>query len=171
MSWIVVDVEADGQVPGINSMVCFGAVIVDEKLDKTFYGKVFPISKQWNPDALAISGFSRIEHCKFDNPYDVMPEFAEWINKNSIGRPIFVSDNPGFDFAYINYYFHVYNGGVNPFGWSSRRIGDLYCGAKNDTRATWKHLKKTKHTHHPVDDAMGNAEALLEMKKMFNFKY
>ncbi len=25
----------------------------------------------------------------------------------------------------------------------------------------FKHLRKTKHTHHPVDDARGNAEALL----------
>ena len=31
---------------------------------------------------------------------------------------------------------------------------------------TFKHLRKTAHTHHPVDDALGNAEALLEMKKM-----
>jgi len=35
-----------------------------------------------------------------------------------------------------------------------------------DSRASWKHLRKTKHTHNPVDDAMGNAEALLEMQKM-----
>jgi hypothetical protein len=27
-------------------------------------------------------------------------------------------------------------------------------------------LRKTPHTHHPVDDAKGNAEALIEMKKM-----
>jgi len=35
-----------------------------------------------------------------------------------------------------------------------------------DTFATFKHLRKTKHTHHPVDDARGNAEALLAMKNM-----
>ena len=29
-----------------------------------------------------------------------------------------------------------------------------------------KHLRKTRHTHHPVDDAKGNAEALLQMKEM-----
>jgi hypothetical protein len=28
-----------------------------------------------------------------------------------------------------------------------------------------KRLRKTKHTHHPVDDAKGNAEALLKMMK------
>ena len=45
MSYIVVDVEADGNLLGTNSMVCFGAVIIDKegKLDKTFYGKTAPI--------------------------------------------------------------------------------------------------------------------------------
>lgn len=36
MSYIVVDVESDGPLLGHHSMVCFGAVIVDSKLDKTF---------------------------------------------------------------------------------------------------------------------------------------
>jgi len=30
-----------------------------------------------------------------------------------------------------------------------------------DTTKNFKHLRKTEHTHHPVDDARGNAEALL----------
>jgi len=32
------------------------------------------------------------------------------------------------------------------------------------THAQWKHLRKTAHTHNPVDDAKGNAEVLLYMK-------
>jgi hypothetical protein len=31
-------------------------------------------------------------------------------------------------------------------------------------RANFKRLRKTKHTHHPVDDAKGNSEALLHMR-------
>ena len=38
--YIVVDVESDGQIIGINSMVCFGAVLVEPGLTKTFYGKI-----------------------------------------------------------------------------------------------------------------------------------
>ncbi len=166
MSYVSIDVESDGPIIGINSMVCFGAVIIEPSLSRTFYGQVKPISKQYNSEALAISGFSREEHEKFDDPFDVMPGFAEWIIKNSKGKPIFISDNPGYDFSWINYYMHVYNAGKNPFGWSSRRIGDLYCGLVKDSRAQWKHLRKTKHTHHPVADAKGNAEAVLEMQKM-----
>jgi hypothetical protein len=36
---------------------------------------------------------------------------------------------------------------------------------KMDTFAKWKHLRKTAHDHNPVNDALGNAEALLEMKR------
>lgn len=165
MSWFVVDVESDGPVPPTYSMVCFGAVLVDEKLDKTFYGQTFPISHRYDPKALSISGFSRAEHEKFDSANVAIKAFKTWIEANSVGRPIFLSDNVAYDWQWINYYFHTFVGG-NPFGFSGRRIGDLYCGMVKDSFARWKHLRKTTHTHHPVDDARGNAEALLEMKRM-----
>jgi len=166
MAYISCDVESDGQIIGQNSMVCFGAVVVEPELSRTFYGETKPISDIWVPEALAISGFSREEHEKFDEPEKVMKEFAEWLKVVSKGtKPILISDNNGYDASWINYYFHVYYGS-NPFGWSSRRIGDLYCGMKMDARANWKHLRKTSHTHFPIDDAMGNAEALLEMQRM-----
>jgi len=161
--YIVVDVESDGPIPGPYSMVCFGAVIVDNQLDKTFYGEVKPISDKWDPDSLDISGITRDQHLKFDDPTIIMNKFAEWINHNIPGQPIFISDNNSYDFAFINYYFHMFYG-RNPFGWSSRRIGDLYCGFMNDSHYKWKKHRKTSHTHHPVDDAKGNAEALLYLR-------
>lgn len=168
MSYIVVDVEADGPIPYKYSMVCFGAVIVTPELNKTFYGKIKPLSNEWIPEALAVSGFSREEHLTFEEPLKVMSDFSDWISKNSTGKPVFISDNPCFDWQWINYYFHSFLG-KNPFGFSGRRIGDLYCGMKNDTflNSEWKKLyRKTTHDHNPVNDAKGNAEALLAMKKM-----
>ena len=174
MSYIVVDVEADGEIPYKYSIVCFGAVIVTPLLNHTFYGKTKPISDNWNPEALAVSGFSRQEHLGFDDPQDVMRDFAKWILNNSVGKPTFISDNPAFDWQWINYYFHTFLG-KNPFGFSARRIGDLYCGMKMDAglNSEWKKkLRKTTHTHNPVDDCMGNAEALLAMKNMgLNIKF
>jgi len=164
MSYFMVDIESDGPIPGDYSMVCFGAVLVDSKLDRTFYGAMKPISAQFVPEALAVSGFSREETLAFNEPKAVMAEFHDWIKANSKGRPIFISDNNGFDWMFICWYFHHFLG-ENPFGFSSRRLGDLYCGLEKDTFAQWKHLRKTKHTHNPVDDAMGNAEVLLMMKK------
>jgi len=164
MSYIVVDVESDGPIISEHSMVCFGAVIVEPSLSKTFYGQVRPISDQYQASALAISGFSREEHLKFDDPVDVMKNFAEWIKENSKGHPILISDNNGYDASWINYYFHKFYG-RNPFGFSSRRIGDIYAGLMKDVHVKWKHLRKTTHTHHPVDDAKGNAEVILHMKQ------
>ncbi len=168
MSYIVVDVESDGEIPSKYSMVCFGAVVVEPSLSKTFYGQIKPISDIWVPEALKVSGFSREQHLKFDDPKLVMENFGKWIEDNSVGKPTFVSDNLAFDWQWINWYFHYYTG-KNPFGFSGRRIGDLYCGMKMDSglNSEWKRLfRKTRHDHNPVNDAKGNAEALLQFNKM-----
>lgn len=169
MSYFMVDVETDGPIPGDYSMISFGAVLVDEQLNRTFYGQLKPISEQWLPEALAVSGHTRAETMAFDDPKAVMAKFKDWIKAESKGRPIFISDNNGFDAMFICWYFHHFLG-ENPFGFSSRRLADLYCGLEKDTFAKWKHLRKTKHTHHPVDDARGNAEVLLLMKKEMGLK-
>jgi len=54
--------------------------------------------------------------------------------------------------------------GSNPSGHSSTNLGSLYKGLVRDTSRNFKHLRKTRHTHNPVDDARGNAGALLEMR-------
>lgn len=168
MSYIVVDVEADGEIPHKYSIVCFGAVIVEPTLSRTFYGKMKPISDAWVPEALAVSGISREEHVKFDDPAEVMFNFEKWIKANSKDKPVFISDNPAFDWQWINWYFHAYLG-RNVFGFSARRIGDLYCGMRLDAglNSEWKRkYRKTSHDHNPVNDARGNAEALLAMQGM-----
>jgi len=53
MSNFVVDCESDGPIPNLYSLVCFGAVKVED-LSNTFYGKVKPISDNYLPEALAI---------------------------------------------------------------------------------------------------------------------
>ena len=167
MSYVIVDVESDGPIPAEFSMVCFGAVLFDDALDKAFYGQTRPISDRFDPEALAISGFSREQHLGFDDPETVMERFATWLEQHSNGRPVFVSDNVAFDWQFINYYFHRFLG-RNPFGFSGRRIGDLYAGlVKDASKATeWKKYRVTAHTHHPVDDARGNAEAFRKFKEL-----
>ncbi len=169
MSWFMVDIEADGPIPGDYSMVCIGAVLVAPGLDRTFYGRLKPISDRWDPEALGVSGFSREETLAFDDPRVVMERFRGWLAQHSIGQPMFIADNNGFDWQFINWYFHHFLGS-NPFGHSSTNLGSLYKGLSQDMRANFKRLRKTKHTHHPVDDAMGNAEALLHMKETMGLK-
>jgi hypothetical protein len=166
MSFYVVDIEADNTSPASGSMVCFGAVKVAEGLNDTFYGETAPITDTWNPDALKVSGFSREEHEQFRLPSFTMNEFYTWINDtNKAGRPVFISDNLAFDWMWICYYFDRYDLN-NPFGYSGRRIGDIYAGMKGSVYTRWKHLRDTKHDHNPVNDAKGNAEVIIKMKEM-----
>ncbi|MBP9888184.1 MAG: 3'-5' exoribonuclease [Leptospiraceae bacterium] len=165
----MVDVEADGPIPGEYSMVSFGAVLVDSSLDKTFYGKLKPISKKFIPEALAVSNLTREQTLLYAEPATVMQEFALWLKVNSKGKPMFISDNNGFDWMFICYYFHRFTAS-NPFGYSSTNLGSLYKGIVKSTFENFKHLRKTKHTHNPVDDAMGNAEALLAMVEKYGLK-
>ena len=62
MSYIMVDTETDGPIPGDYSMFSFGAVLVDEKLDKTFYGQLKPISENYNTTGLELAGFTREQY-------------------------------------------------------------------------------------------------------------
>ena len=162
MSFVMVDIESDGPIPGDYSMISFGAVIVEPSLTRTFYGRVRPISETWIPEALAVSGHTREETLQFQPAEQVMAEFHDWLSQNAKGQPRFISDNNGFDWQFINWYFHHYLG-ANPFGFSSTNLGSLYKGAVKDFFKNFKHLRKTRHTHHPVDDAKGNAEAFLEI--------
>jgi DNA polymerase III epsilon subunit-like protein len=165
----MIDIESDGPIPGDYSMISIGAVVVEESLDKTFYAELRPISDKWLPEALAVSGFSREETQKFEPAEVVMHKFLKWIQCVS-SSPRFISDNNGFDWQFINWYFiHFLN--QNPFGFSSANLGSLYKGMVKDTSKNFKHLRKTKHTHNALDDAIGNAEALLQMINDMGLKH
>lgn len=165
MSYILVDVETDGPCPGLYSMISLGAVVVRGDLSETFYAEFGPISSQYVDEALAVSGHTREQTCEFPPAEIGMLAFDAWVVKNSNGRPRFISDNNGFDWQWVNYYFWKFLG-RNPFGHSSTNLGSLYKGLVRSDFKNFKHLRQTKHTHHPVDDAKGNAEALLAMKAM-----
>ena len=162
MAYVMVDVESDGPIPGDYSMISFGAVVIDRRLDKTFSGRLRPISERWIPDALAVSGHSREDTLRFDEPNVVMRRFDDWLKEAAPDRPMFISDNNGFDWQFINWYFHHFVG-KNPFGFSSTNLGSLYKGLVRDPRKNFKHLRRTAHTHDPVDDARGNAEAFITL--------
>lgn len=169
MSIFVIDIETDGPIPSDYSMISFGAVLVNETLDTLFYGKLRPISDNWIPEALAVSGHTRNECLQFEEPKVIMQDFLSWIEQHNKGKAQFYSDNNGFDWQFMNWYLHHFVN-ENPFGYSSTNIGSVYKGLVGDMFQNFKHLRKTKHTHHPVDDAKGNAEALLHMKKEMGLK-
>lgn len=149
MTLVFVDCEASGPCIGKGELTEFGAVI--HKTKETFYGDM-----------------------RYKTPYGKMLTmwcFLEFLRDNCPTRPVFVSDNPAFDWQWINYWFHhCFN--MNPFGWSARRIGDYYAGLKgNFMKSTdWKKLRETKHDHNPVNDAMGNVEAFDKMQLNLKIK-
>ena len=170
------DVEANGPCPGLYSMSKVGCVVLLPNGDTSnrFYGTFKPISDKFLPEAYEHSNVTREEHLTFDDPQVTMIKFKEFINNNTYAgrRPIFISDNLAFDWQFVNYYFHLYELG-NPFGFSGRRINDIYSGAVKDLKASnyWKKFRITVHDHNPVNDALGNAEAFLEFTKRYSINY
>jgi len=165
----MVDIEADGPIPGDFSMVSFGAIVVEPELERVFSARLRPISERWVPEALAVSGHTREQTLAFADPKAEMERFAAWL-RHLGGQPRFVSDNNGFDWMFVCWYFHHFTG-ANPFGHSSQNLGSLYKGLVKDASQNFKHLRKTRHTHDPVDDARGNAEALLALIARHGLKF
>jgi hypothetical protein len=130
---IFVDCEGHGPAPTLNDEDLFEFGAVDYDTRKSFHG---------------IGGKK-----------ETFEKFDEWL-KQFEGTHIFVSDNPAYDWQFINYYFHRFLE-RNPFGYSARKIGDFYAGLKGEFFETqeWKKWRVTKHDHNPENDAMGNVEA------------
>ena len=166
MSYFMIDVETDGPIPGDYSMIEIGAVLVRPPLQAapTFRGYLAPISPAGDPEALKVTGRTRDEILKFPSAGRTMLEFSDWVQSNNVGKHCqFISDNNGFDYMFMTWYLHHFLGS-SPFGHSSTNLGSLYKGLVKSMFLNFKHLRKTKHTHMPVDDATGNAEALMHMK-------
>ena len=85
MPWFMIDIEADGPIPGDYSMIELGAVLIDPegKLDVTFHGKLRPISDQCMKEALNVTSTSRADTFGYDHPKHVMEQFFDWIIENS----------------------------------------------------------------------------------------
>ena len=166
MSWFMVDVEANGPIPGDYSMTEIGVIRMDRDLVNapTFHGKLRPLADAGHqPSAYEVVGYDHDHAMTFDDPKDTMWALDRWLSDhNKSNRPMFISDNNGFDAMFVAWYFWHFIG-HNPFGHSSTNLGSLYKGIVRATNQNFKHLRVTKHTHNPVDDARGNAEALLHM--------
>ncbi len=177
----ILDTEATTASPMTGLMTEFGIVHMMSGL--SFYGKLYDFTPHPDIPALPVvtnpqsSTYFRAEFRPSD-PYipgselyeldmcglhDLAREVSSWVTQTCPHgqRPIMVSDNPGFDNMWFTCFLDSQEVS-NPFGFSSRRIGDFYAGTKGDWRRSsdWKKLRKTAHTHNPVDDARGNAEAL-----------
>lgn len=156
---IFVDCEARGTSPVRGTMTEFGAVHYPTKI--SFHGRLWEGTPDPENPAVPIVGK------RLNSDKEIAGRFAEWISAVCQGRPVMVSDNPAYDFMWIAGLFDSAEMD-NPLGHSARRISDFWAGLNRDWSNTqsWKKMRKTKHDHHPVNDAMGNVEAFMRIVSM-----
>lgn len=171
-----VDVEADGPVPGRYSMLSIGLVVAGvfdgttyqpADLETTFYRELAPISTDFEPEALSVSGLDRDRlTAEGTDPAAAMRDLTEWVEQTAQGRkPILVAYPVAFDWMYLYWYLRVF-GERSPFGHSGcldiRMVYATRAGVPFG-RAYRKNmppelLPARPHTHHALDDAREQAE-------------
>lgn len=178
----IVDVEASGPSPHSGKMTEFG--VVDLVSRDWFHGRLHTFEPHPEVPARPVvtgkapgvrvgsQGDTPMPAMMWNTDYRQGPgsqfvyrALADWLeHRAGDARITFVSDNPGYDFMWMAYGFDSHDL-VNPFGHTARRIGDLAAGLEGHWLATsrWKRRRKTVHDHNPVNDALGNAEALYDL--------
>lgn len=174
------DIEADGPIPGDNSMLSFGFAVAGiydgEQFTKiptdryTFYRELKPISEQFDPEAVAAIGMDR-EALKRDgaDPALAMPEAAAWIKAtvkelHKGAKPVFVAYPLGFDWMFLYWYLVRY--ASSPFGFSGfMDMKTLYAAragatvdASTKSQMPRQLLSTRRHTHNALDDAIEQGE-------------
>lgn len=158
MALLFVDCEAWGRSPVYGKLTEFG--VVDYTTRRTFHGDICATK----PDP--INPAVPTKPCIVWEDYtlktrQVFTSFVSWVHAlPPSGRNVMVSDNPAFDFMWMAAGFDIAQID-NILGHSARRIGDFFAGLTGNFRnsSEWKKYRVTKHTHFPVDDAIGNLES------------
>lgn len=156
---VFVDTEATNLTPYSGVMTEFGCVAYRNRA--TFHGVLY--DSMPDPDCPAkpvLTGDKVYDH------FAVMDGLRSWLKTTVGAKPVFVSDNPAYDFMWMAYYLDK-NLGKNPFGHSGRRISDFWAGLQGDWAQTqkWKRFRVTPHDHNPVHDSLGNLEAFERILK------
>jgi ribonuclease T len=172
-SYICVDVETAGPIPGQYALLSIGACLVEDP-SITFYVELQADRPDYLPEAMAISGLS-LDSLKQHGsaPRNAMQAFADWL-KNVVpeGRKaVFVALNAPFDWMFVNDYFYRYLG-YNPFGYSALDIKAYYMGfaGVSWSETSMRHISarflQEKHlVHNALRDAQDQAEIFREILK------
>lgn len=172
-TYISVDIEAAGPIPGSYSMLAIGACVVGDTKER-FYTELRPITDAFIAAAMKVIGRELKEFASSGHdPAEAMQEFRSWIGQVSKKRiPVFVGFNAAFDWSFVNWYFHTYLG-ENPFGFAGLDIKSYYMGM---ARCTWADTRSSRipavfkgtisrHTHHALDDALEQAKMFERMRR------
>ncbi len=171
-TYISIDIEADGPIPGRNSMLSFGAVAYDEIGDEidTYEANLDTLDEA-TPSASTMDWWAAQpeawEACRKDTrpAEEVLPEFLKWVSK--FKRPVIVGYPVTFDFLFLYWYTMAFggieDGGRCPFGFSGLDIKTLAMASMGTDyrRSTKRNMPKAwfhgapKHNHEALTDARG----------------
>ncbi|UUN30113.1 3'-5' exoribonuclease domain-containing protein [Streptomyces sp. FIT100] len=178
--YVSVDIEADGPIPGPYSMLSLGAAVAGRQdaqgfvpagdpAARTFYRELRPISEEFVPEALAVSGLDRAHLVRDGSePAAAMAEFAAWVRDEAAeagAQPVMCGYPASYDWTFLYWYLIRFTG-ESPFGHSGcLDMKTLYATkARLPLRAVAKGtmprelLSRRRHTHHALDDAIEQAE-------------
>ena len=161
--YVATDVEADGPIPGPYSMISLGMSVAGQP-ELSFYTELRPISDEFVPEALAVSGLDR-ERLLREAPTaeQAMQAAAAWVDDlRAIGRPVFLAAPAVFDGMFVHWYFVRYTG-RSPFGATGSGV-DLRSYWMGQHGVEWSQTGKRTivrelgltglpHTHHAGEDA------------------
>jgi Exonuclease len=176
--YISADVESDGPVPGVFSLLSFGLAVVGrydgrrferQRLrERTFYRELRPISEHYEEEALAVNRLDRDRLLREGAPPEqAMTDAKEWVMSLSDGhRPVLVAYPVAFDWSFLYWYFERFALGGSPFGHSScldiRTLYQAITGTVFDRSgkdAMPQFLRpREPHTHDALDDAIEQGE-------------
>jgi DNA polymerase III epsilon subunit-like protein len=161
--YIATDVEADGPIPGPYSMISLGMSVVGQP-ERTFYTELKPISDDYIPSALAVSGLDR-EHLLREAPdaETAMREAFQWVQDlKQVGQPVFLAAPAVWDGMFVHWYFMRFIG-ESPFGPTGSGVdlrsywmgvsGLGWFDSKRDHIVNSIGLHDLEHTHHAGEDA------------------
>jgi len=174
-TYISVDIETDGPIPGPHSMLSFGAAAfgTDRALLDTFTANLEllvgampdPKTAAWWTEQSTAYAKTR-ENCVA--PSAAMPRFVSWVE--GLGkRPVFVAYPAGFDFTFM-YWYMIKFAGRSPFSHSAldmktfamAKLGTEYRNStKRNMPKAW--FSDRPHTHVALDDAIEQGELFMNM--------
>jgi DNA polymerase III alpha subunit (gram-positive type) len=165
-TYISVDIEADGPIPGPHSMLSLGAVAFDEagtELDAFSANLMTLDGAVGHPDTMAWwqtqpAAWAACRH-EPESPTTALPRFAAWL-KGQPGRPVCVGYPVAFDFMFAHWYLHRF-AGHSPLSHSALDMktmamcllgGRFRDATKRHMPRHWFGIEAT-HSHVAVDDA------------------
>lgn len=164
--FVSVDVETAGPAPSRHSLLSIGACLLDDP-SRSFYVELKPVTDEFVQAALDVSGLSMERLASEGTEAEAaLLLLEEWLAREVPAghRPVFAAFNAGFDWMFVNDYFHRYLG-RNPFGHTALDMKAYYMGM---TGVSWsetsmrhlapRYLGDRTLSHNALDDARDQAE-------------